>query len=108
MVLAQQRIEIDFTRNDMKTVIGDQHDFVAVAGAFHFCQKIAESREWTRHYPVVLALAQNPKVPIHRATTFIKQLHERDLKALVLDRNINPVVRQLAIGYFKTRNIGKR
>ncbi|MEI6613330.1 MAG: hypothetical protein WCL37_00380 [Chrysiogenales bacterium] len=58
--------------------------------------KIANNRDWTKNYPIVLALVQNPKTPINRAISFIKQLHTRDLKMLVRDRNINPVIRNLA------------
>ena len=58
--------------------------------------KIANNRDWTKNYAIVLALVQNPKTPINRAIGFIKQLHTRDLKMLVRDRNINPVIRNLA------------
>jgi hypothetical protein len=58
--------------------------------------KIANNREWTKNYTIILALVQNPKTPINRAISFIKQLHSRDLKMLIQDRNINPVIRNLA------------
>jgi len=58
--------------------------------------KIANNRDWTKNYTIILALVQNPKTPIHRAISFIKQLHSRDLKMLIQDRNINPVIRNLA------------
>ncbi len=59
--------------------------------------KIANNREWTKNYSIVMALVQNPKTPIGRAVSFIKQLHMRDLKLLIQDRNINPVIRNLAM-----------
>ena len=58
--------------------------------------KIASNRDWTKNYTIILALVQNPKTPISRAVSFIKQLHIRDLKTLIQDRNISPVVRNLA------------
>jgi hypothetical protein len=58
--------------------------------------KIANNRDWTKNYTVILALVQNPKTPINRAISFIKQLHLRDLKLLCQDRNISPVIRTLA------------
>jgi hypothetical protein len=58
--------------------------------------KIANNRDWTKNYSIVIALVQNPKTPISRAISFIKQLHMRDLKVLIQDRNINPVIRNLA------------
>ncbi len=58
--------------------------------------KIANNREWTKNYTVILALVENPKTPISRALAFVKQLHARDLKLLSRDRNISPVIRSLA------------
>ena len=59
--------------------------------------KIANNRDWTKNYTINLALVQNPKTPINRAISFIKKLHTRDLKLLIQDRNINPVIRNLAM-----------
>ncbi|MFH2108289.1 MAG: hypothetical protein ABII93_06440 [Chrysiogenia bacterium] len=58
--------------------------------------KIANNRDWTKNYTVVLGLVQNPKTPVNRAISFIKQLHIRDLRLLSQDRNISPVIRSLA------------
>lgn len=70
--------------------------------------KIANSREWTKNYQIVLGLVQNPKTPVKSALGFIKKLHLRDLQLLVKDRNISPVVRNLAINFYqqKTRTKG--
>jgi hypothetical protein len=65
--------------------------------------KIANNREWTKNYTIIMALVQNPKTPIHRAISFIKQLHSRDLKLLIQDRNINPVIRNLAVNLQKEK-----
>jgi hypothetical protein len=59
--------------------------------------KIANNRDWTKNYTIIMALVQNPKTPINRAISFIKKLHSRDLKLLIQDRNINPVIRNLAM-----------
>jgi len=58
--------------------------------------KIANNRDWTKNYSIIIGLVQNPKTPINRAISFIKQLHLRDLKLLTQDRNISPVIRNLA------------
>ncbi|MDD8013040.1 MAG: hypothetical protein PHX05_06155 [Acidobacteriota bacterium] len=58
--------------------------------------KIANNREWTKNYTIVLALVENPKTPVNRALGFVKQLHDRDLKLLARDRNVSPVIRVLA------------
>jgi hypothetical protein len=65
--------------------------------------KIANNRDWTKNYTIILALVQNPKTPINRSISFIKQLHSRDLKMLIQDRNINPVIRNLAVNMQKAK-----
>ena len=57
---------------------------------------IAESREWTKNYPVVLALCRNPKTPIRRTLGFLPRLSTRDLKILAADRGIPDSVRTQA------------
>ncbi len=58
--------------------------------------RIANNRDWTKNYTIILGLVQNPKTPINRAIGFVKQLHDRDLKLLAKDRNISPVIRVVA------------
>jgi hypothetical protein len=65
--------------------------------------KIANNRDWTKNYTIIVALVQNPKTPINRSISFIKQLHSRDLKMLIQDRNINPVIRNLAVNMQKAK-----
>ena len=65
--------------------------------------KIAVNREWTKNYSVLLALVENPKTPVSRALSFVKQLHDRDLKLLARDRNVSPVIRTLAMNLEKQK-----
>jgi len=65
--------------------------------------KIANNREWTKNYTIILALVDNPKTPINRALSFIKQLHDRDLKLLAKDRNVSPVIRVVAENLVKQK-----
>jgi hypothetical protein len=65
--------------------------------------KIANNRDWTKNYTIIMALVQNPKTPINRAVSFVKLLHARDLKMLTRDRNINPVIRNLAMNFLKAK-----
>jgi hypothetical protein len=65
--------------------------------------KIASGREWTKNYQIVLGLVQNPKTPVKKALSFIKTLHLRDLQSLVKDRNISPVVRNLATNFYQQK-----
>jgi hypothetical protein len=65
--------------------------------------KIANNREWTKNYPIILALVENPKTPINRAISFVKLLHDRDLTLLSRDRNTSPVIRTLAQNLVKQK-----
>jgi len=65
--------------------------------------RIANNRDWTKNYTIVLALVENPKTPVNRAMSFVKQLHDRDLKLLAQDRNISPVIRTLAQNLVKQK-----
>jgi len=64
---------------------------------------LASDRDWTRNYSIMFSLTQNPKTPISKALGFIKQLHIRDLRLLSVDKNINPVVRGLAMNLFREK-----
>jgi len=57
---------------------------------------IGTSRAWTKDYPVVRALAFNPKTPIAISMGLVNRLVERDVKALSADRNIAEPVKLLA------------
>jgi hypothetical protein len=67
--------------------------------------KLSRNREWVKNYTVMMELVHNPKTPVKDALGFVKKLHMRDLKLLTQDKNINPVVRQLAYNFYseKTR-----
>ncbi|MFC2155917.1 hypothetical protein ACFLRB_05460 [Acidobacteriota bacterium] len=69
--------------------------------------KIANSREWTKNYQIVIGLVKNPKTPVKKALAFIKTLHLKDLQSLLKDRNISPVVRNLAINFFQQKTKAK-
>ena len=57
---------------------------------------ICGDREWTKMYPVKLALVKNPKVPQAVAMRFLATLREADVKSLARDRNVPNVVSMLA------------
>jgi hypothetical protein len=65
--------------------------------------RIANNRDWTKNYTIILGLVQNPKTPINRAIGFVKQLHDRDLKLLAKDRNVSPVIRVVAENMVKQK-----
>lgn len=71
--------------------------------------KIANKREWTKNYPIMLELVQHPKTPVKQALSFVKKLHYRDLRMLTRNKNVNPVVRTLAVNYFTQKSgVNKR
>lgn len=61
-----------------------------------FINKIAKSKEWTKKYPIILGLVQNPKAPVTEAMRLTRNLHQRDLVVLSRDRNANPVIMKFA------------
>jgi len=54
---------------------------------------ISGHREWTRKYPIVIALVSNPKTPAPSALRLLPQLPVRDLRLLSRDRNVSDAVR---------------
>lgn len=69
--------------------------------------KVANNRDWTKNYAILVGLVENPKTPINRALGFIKQLHESDLKLVVRDKNISPVIRNLAVNFIRNKTQAK-
>jgi hypothetical protein len=65
---------------------------------------ITMKREWMAKYPIVLALARNPKCPIGVVLPLINRLTLRDLKNLASDKNVGEVVRTLARKLFQQRS----
>ncbi len=57
---------------------------------------IANSRHWMKNYPVAASLALNPKTPIAVSLTLVGRLIERDLKAIMRDRNMPEPLRGAA------------
>lgn len=57
---------------------------------------IAINRQWSRRYPVVLALCSNPRTRVTTSLKLLPQLAARDLRGLAKDRNISDTVRSRA------------
>jgi hypothetical protein len=49
---------------------------------------IGMNRGWTKNYGVIAALTRNPKTPLAVSMRFVQRLSDRDLKMIVLDRNL--------------------
>jgi hypothetical protein len=59
--------------------------------------KIAKNNNWTKNYRIMIELIHNPKTPISYAVSFIKKLRQGDIKLIMKDKNMNPVIRNIVI-----------
>ena len=57
---------------------------------------IALNRKFVKVYAVVRALVNNPRTPIDVGLQLLPQMHDHDLKGLVLNRNVSDVIRHAA------------
>ena len=57
---------------------------------------VAKRRDWVRNYPIVVALANNPKCPLGEALSFLKQLRVNDLKQLSRSKGISATLARQA------------
>ncbi|MGH7819869.1 MAG: hypothetical protein ACREQ9_08860, partial [Candidatus Binatia bacterium] len=53
---------------------------------------IAESREWTKAYPVRTALVENAKTPVAKALQLLSTLAEREISRLAKSKNVPNVI----------------
>ena len=66
-------------------------------------RQIGNSRQWSRHYPVVHNLARNPRTPIANVLSILSRLQLRDLSALSKNRNVSDAVRRQALRLSQAR-----
>lgn len=64
---------------------------------------IADNGRWLRQYPVIIALALNPKTPVYTAKSILPRLNHRDRMRVSRDRNLPPVTRKIAEKLLDTR-----
>ena len=60
-------------------------------------------RDWMTKYPIVLALARNPKAPLGVVLPVINRLNLRDLKSLKDDKGVTEAVRVNARKFFQAK-----
>jgi hypothetical protein len=65
---------------------------------------ISLRRDWMSKYPIVMALARNPKTPVGVVLPLINRLTLRDLKGLKDDRGVSDVVRSMARRMFQAKS----
>ncbi|MBQ1265716.1 MAG: hypothetical protein IIY06_02960 [Proteobacteria bacterium] len=64
---------------------------------------VAKRRDWVRNYPIVVALANNPKCPLGEALSFLKQLRVNDLKQLARSKSISATLARQAQALFRQK-----
>ncbi len=57
---------------------------------------VGNNREWSKNYPVVVALVNNPRTPPQISTNFVTRLNPRDLKNLGNNRDVPELIRRMA------------
>ncbi len=68
---------------------------------------ISIDRGFMKNYSVIRALAGNPRAPLDVSLPLLKHLKERDLKKLMIDKNISDTVRAAAAKLYTTRQSGR-
>ncbi len=66
-------------------------------------REIALNREFTRKYPVKVALVNNPKTPVSVAVGFVGSMQKKDLMMLTRNRNVPSVVTEAAQRLFRQK-----
>lgn len=66
-------------------------------------RQISMSKEYTRKYPVQVALLNNPKTPLSTAMGYLKFLNKRDLVNASRNKNISSALAQAAYKLSKTK-----
>jgi hypothetical protein len=69
---------------------------------------IYSDREWTKMYPVKLALVKNPKLPQALAIRFLSSLRESDVKNLARDKNVPNAIQMMAKKMMEKKNTPKK
>ncbi len=116
------------TKEERRILIGDMNRMVSLAVlrcesitlseleqicamrhlAVELYQEIAATREWIRKPKIQLAMVNNPAVPLSITLPLIKFLNMRELRKIMLDRNLSEGVRSSArkLLFEKRRLIG--
>lgn len=66
--------------------------------------RISKNRDWTKNYNIIMELVHNPKTPLQEAMGFVKQLFFRDLELVARSKNVNPVIRTVAMNYLRQKS----
>ena len=50
---------------------------------------LLQKKSWMKKYPIRLAMAKNPKLPIHQAMKLLNTLRDNDLKKMVRSKDVS-------------------
>ena len=67
---------------------------------------IANNRQWTKSYSVILALSKNPKTPAAMSINFLNRLTTKDVSMIAVDRNVPEALRIAARKKAATARMG--
>lgn len=70
--------------------------------------RIARNREWTKNYTIIMELVHNPKTPVKDAMGLVKKLYRKDVQKISRDKNVNPVIRNVAVQLERQKSGVKR
>ncbi len=77
-----------------------EQDVEEIARLRNVCEEVLRTlgttREWAGRYPVMAALARNPRTPQGIGLNFVSRLTVHDLKDLARDRNVPDLIRRMA------------
>lgn len=69
---------------------------------------IAGKRKFMKLYPVIRALASNPRCPLDVSLPMMKSLLVQDLRSLSMNKNVSDTLRKLAFKMFKEKTASKK
>jgi hypothetical protein len=69
---------------------------------------IGNNRDWTKRYSVVANLVRNPRTPLGVALPLVARLNPRDMKGIVVDRNVPEAIRKAAQRFVRQPAAGEK
>jgi hypothetical protein len=64
---------------------------------------ISMNRKFMKSYAIMRQLVNNPRTPIDASLPMLNRLNERDLKGIMLNKNIPEVIRSMAVKSVKQK-----
>jgi hypothetical protein len=92
-------LESMLTDSELELIAGSHS---VVDDVFHI---ISRNERWLQKYPVIAAMAKNPRVNIGVAVRLIPRLSVRDLRSLRRDYNVSQEVRRTADRLYKIKRV---